>query len=120
MSQFFFLCQEYPPTQQTLANTFLALVAALSESVDEIHAGKFVRDFLIATLADKDLSELWSPEKPLELLNEILVRDGREPIEPRLIGQSGITSLIPVYKVGLYSNKEFISSGKFSFYYSSS
>ncbi|KAK0088548.1 hypothetical protein PV325_011609 [Microctonus aethiopoides] len=104
------LTEEYPPTEETMANTFLALVAALSESVDEVHAGIFVRDFLIASLAEKDLSEIWNPENPVQILNDILIKDGREPVEPRIITQSGISTLIPVYRIGLYSNKEYISS----------
>ncbi|XP_063984129.1 large ribosomal subunit protein mL44 [Diachasmimorpha longicaudata] len=105
------LSEEYPPSTETLANTFLALVSALSRSVDEIHTSKFIRDFLIATLAERDLSELWYPVEPLKILNEILTRDGREPAEPRLIAQSGVNTVLPVYQVGLYSKKEFLGAG---------
>ncbi|XP_015114421.1 39S ribosomal protein L44, mitochondrial [Diachasma alloeum] len=105
------LSEEYPPSTETLANTFLALVSALAESVDEIHTGKFIRDFLIATLAERDLSELWYPEEPLKILNGILTRDGREPAEPRLIAESGVNSVLPVYQVGLYSKKEILAAG---------
>ncbi|XP_011312845.1 39S ribosomal protein L44, mitochondrial [Fopius arisanus] len=105
------LSEEYPPSSETLANTFLALVSALAQSVDEIHTGKFIRDFLIATLAERDLTELWHPEEPLKILNGILTRDGGEPAEPRLIAQSGVNSVLPVYQVGLYSKKEFLAAG---------
>ncbi|XP_034945036.1 39S ribosomal protein L44, mitochondrial [Chelonus insularis] len=105
------LSEEYPPSQEVLAETFLALVAALAESVDEIHATKFVRDFLIATLAEKDLGEIWSPENPLTILNDILIKEGRQPVEPRIIAQSGINTVMPIYQIGLFSNKEFISAG---------
>ncbi|XP_015593509.1 39S ribosomal protein L44, mitochondrial isoform X2 [Cephus cinctus] len=94
-----------------LADTFLALVSALTRSVDVIHAGAFVRDFLIATLAEKDLIEIWTPSNPLENLNEILRKDNRQLAEPRLISQTGINSLIPVYRVAVYSNKEFLGVG---------
>ncbi|KAG8035496.1 hypothetical protein G9C98_006942 [Cotesia typhae] len=80
-------------------------------STNEIHTAKFIRDFLITILAEKDLNEIFCPENPLEILNQILTNEGKEHVEPRLIAQSGVNTLVPVYRVGLYSNKQLISSG---------
>jgi len=98
--------------QRTLADTFLALVAALTESVDASHAAYFVRDFLIVTLAEKDLTEIWTPDQPVEVLNAILREQDRSPVEPRLIAHAGQNTLLVVYRVGMYSDKQFLGSGK--------
>ncbi|CAG5077234.1 Similar to MRPL44: 39S ribosomal protein L44 [Cotesia congregata] len=103
--------EEYPPSNETLANTFYALVGALAKSTNEIHTAKFIRDFLITTLAEKDLNEIFCPENPLEILNQILTNEGKEHVEPRILAQSGVNTLMPVYRIGLYSNKQLISSG---------
>ncbi|XP_044593627.1 39S ribosomal protein L44, mitochondrial [Cotesia glomerata] len=105
------LAEEYPPSNETLANTFYALVGALAKSTNEIHTAKFIRDFLITTLAEKDLNEIFCPENPLEILNQILTNEGKEHVEPRIIAQSGVSTLVPVYRIGLYSNEQLISSG---------
>ncbi|KAL0114029.1 hypothetical protein PUN28_011388 [Cardiocondyla obscurior] len=105
------LTEEHPVAQKTLADTFLALVAALAESVDANHAGVFVRDFLIVILGEKDLKELWNPAHPVELLNDILLKQNKSPIEPRLIGQTGQNTLLMAYHVAMYSDKEFLGSG---------
>ncbi|XP_020278090.1 39S ribosomal protein L44, mitochondrial [Pseudomyrmex gracilis] len=105
------LSEEYPPSQRTLADTFLALVAALAESVDANHAAIFVRDFLIVILGEKDLMEIWSPAQPVKYLNAVLHKQNRSSVEPRLIGQTGPTTLLSAYHIGLYSDKQYLGSG---------
>ncbi|XP_029169915.1 39S ribosomal protein L44, mitochondrial [Nylanderia fulva] len=105
------LTEEHPVAQKTLADTFLALVAALAESVDANHAANFVKDFLIVILAEKDLTEIWNPAQPVEILNDVLQKQNRSPAEPRLIGQAGQNTLLVVYHVAMYSDKEFLGSG---------
>ncbi|KAL7293873.1 hypothetical protein TKK_0012926 [Trichogramma kaykai] len=105
------LTAEYPVSEETLMNTFYALVSALNRSVDLEHVGKFIRDIVISTLAEKDLIEIWCPEDPMEILNDILDREGRAYAESRIIGQTGVNTLIPVYNIAVYSNKEFLGSG---------
>lgn len=94
-----------------LEDTFYALISALNRSVDLEHTSIFVRDILIAKLGDKELAEVWCPENPVEILNDILARENREVAEPRIIAQTGINTLFPVYNIGLYSNKELLSTG---------
>ncbi|XP_011641219.1 39S ribosomal protein L44, mitochondrial [Pogonomyrmex barbatus] len=105
------LTEEHPVAQKTLADTFLALVAALEESVDVNHTANFVRDFLIVILAEKDLTEIWNPSQPVELLNDILRKQNRSPAEPRLIGHAGQNTLLVTYHVAMYSDKQFLGSG---------
>lgn len=76
------------------------------------HTSIFVRDILISALVEKDLMEIWCPEDPGEILNNILEREHREIAEARIIAETGSNTLIPVYQVGVYSNEEFLGSGK--------
>lgn len=105
------LTGEHPVSQETLAQTFLALVGALAESVDVNHAGIFVRDFLIAGLASKDLTEIWCPTKPFETLTDMISMERKVIIEARLIGQAGKNTILSVYHIGIYANKEYLGSG---------
>lgn len=94
-----------------MADTFLALTAALEESVDTNQAANFVKDFLIVVLAEKDLTEIWNPSQPCEILDNVLRKQNRSPAEPRLIRHAGQNTLLAVYHIGFYSNKEFLGTG---------
>lgn len=76
------------------------------------HATNFVRDFLIVVLAEKDLTEIWNPAHPVKLLNDILQKQNKSPVEPRLIAQAGQNTLLVAYHVAMYSDKQFLGSGK--------
>jgi len=102
---------ENPVEDSTMADAFLALVAALAKSADEKQACNFVRDFLLVKLAEKDIPEIWNPPEPLDILTDILLRENRGAAEPRLIGESGVTTLIPCYRVAIYSDKQFLGWG---------
>ncbi|KAI4477875.1 hypothetical protein M0804_012355 [Polistes exclamans] len=105
------LTAEYPVLKETLANTFLALAAALVESVDANHAAIFVRDFLITILADKELPSVWIPSNPLQELNDHLSKEGRGLAEPRIIGEAGVNTLLASYHVAVYSDKKCLGIG---------
>lgn len=105
------LTEEHPVTEKTLSDTFLALVAALAESVDANHAANFVKDFLIVLLIEKDLTEIWNPAEPFEILNDVLQKQNRALAEPRLIGKAGQNTLLVVYHIAMYSDKKFLGSG---------
>ncbi|CAK9796181.1 39S ribosomal protein L44, mitochondrial [Anthophora plagiata] len=66
------LAGEYPLLEETLAQTFIALVGALAESVD--------------------------------------INQKKTCIEARLIGQTGKTTILSAYHVGIYADKEFLGS----------
>ncbi|XP_051169122.1 39S ribosomal protein L44, mitochondrial [Leptopilina boulardi] len=102
---------EFPIDEITLANTFYALIASLNRCTDLNHTSIFVRDFLIVNLAEKDLMEIYCPDEPFVILDDILLNEDKLPVEPRIIGQSGIMTIQSVYHIGLYSGEEFISSG---------
>ena len=105
------LAAEHPATEETLARTFFALVGALAESVDIDHTSTFIRDFLIVGLAEKDLSEIWNPPNPFEMLNDIISKERETTVEPRIIGQAGKNTILSAYEIAVYSNKQFLGSG---------
>ncbi|XP_031828626.1 mitochondrial ribosomal protein L44 isoform X2 [Nomia melanderi] len=105
------LSEEHPVKEETLAKTFLALVAALAESTDTDHASAFVRDFLIVGLACKDLTEIWCPSEPFEMLNDIVSKENNAHIEPRIIRQAGKNTILSAYQIAVYCNKQFLGSG---------
>ncbi|KOX71635.1 39S ribosomal protein L44, mitochondrial [Melipona quadrifasciata] len=93
---------EHPVSQQTLAQTFVALVGALAESVNVDHA---------IGLANKDLTEIWCPTKPFKVLNDVISAERKMSIEARLIGQAGKNTILSAYHIGIYANKEYLGSG---------
>lgn len=84
----------------------------MKSCVDLNHASIFVRDFLIVNLAEKDLMEIYCPAEPIDIIDDILGNENREPVEPRIIGQSGAATIQSVYHIGLYSGEDFLGSGK--------
>lgn len=80
------------------------------------HAANFVRDFLIVILAEKDLTAIWNPANPVKLLNDILQKQNKSPAEPRLIAQAGQSTLLVAHHVAMYSDKQFLGSGKYTNY----
>ena len=107
----FSLDQDFPTEKQTRVSTFYALVGAIGESSGKERGALFVRDFIIASLSGQDLHAIYIPENKFELLTEIFMREGKEEPEPRIINQTGINTIIPSFRVGLYSAKKFIGSG---------
>ncbi|XP_063833088.1 large ribosomal subunit protein mL44 [Ostrinia nubilalis] len=104
------LAAEYPVDNLILANAFKAIVGALLQSSGEVSAAHFVRDFVITQLQGKDVNEYWSIEDPWGMLTSLLAKDN-STVEPRLIGETGKNTLLACFRVGLYVDKQMISSG---------
>lgn len=62
----------------------------------------FVQDFLITQMTGKELFEIWKIKNPMGLLVEELKKRNVSAPESRLTRQSGDTTALPVYFVGLY------------------
>ncbi|GCC18660.1 large ribosomal subunit protein mL44 [Chiloscyllium punctatum] len=105
------LSAEFPVPQEVLQKTFFALIGALLESSGPARATLFVRDFLISQLIGKDLFEIWPIVNPMGLLVEELKNRKMALPESRLTRQSGVSTVLPVYFVGLYSDKQLIAEG---------
>ncbi|NWR83704.1 RM44 protein, partial [Furnarius figulus] len=105
------LCRDFPAPPEVLHRTFLAVVGALLESSGPERTGVFVRDFLIPQLIGKDLFEIWEVVNPMGLLVEELAKRNISAPEPRITRQLGVSTVLPVYFVGLYCDKKILAEG---------
>ncbi|KAK3598961.1 hypothetical protein CHS0354_024633 [Potamilus streckersoni] len=99
---------EYPPPEQAYILTFKAVIGALAVSQNVERAEVFVKDIIIPQLIGKDINELWEIVNPMGLLKAMLASEGRGPPEPRLLWHSASATVMSLYHVGLYSDKELI------------
>ncbi|NXG68210.1 RM44 protein, partial [Baryphthengus martii] len=105
------LCREFPVPPDVLQKTFLAVVGALLRSSGPERTEIFVRDFFIPELIGKDLFEIWQVVNPMGLLVEELAKRNISPPEPRITRQLGVSTVLPLYFVGLYCDKKIIAEG---------
>ncbi|XP_044146486.1 39S ribosomal protein L44, mitochondrial [Bufo gargarizans] len=105
------LSSECPLSPDTLQKTFLAVIGALLESSGPEKTEHFLQDFLIPQMIGKDLFDLWSVIDPMALLVEQLSQRNIPLPEPRITRQSGASTVLPVYFVGLYCDKKLIAEG---------
>ncbi|XP_053162701.1 39S ribosomal protein L44, mitochondrial isoform X2 [Hemicordylus capensis] len=105
------LCAEFPEPPNVLQQTFFAVIGALLQSSGPLRTEIFVRDFFIPQLIGKDLFEIWNIVNPMGLLMEELTKRNISAPEPRLIRQSGVSTALPVYFVGLYCDKKLLAEG---------
>ncbi|KFR01591.1 hypothetical protein N306_14081, partial [Opisthocomus hoazin] len=114
------LCSEFPVPPDVLQRTFFAVIGALLDSSGPEKAGVFVRashfqsdtlDFFIPQLIGKDLFEIWEVINPMGLLVEELTKRNISSPEPRITRQLGVSTVLPLYFVGLYCDKKIIAEG---------
>uniref|UniRef100_A0A8C3PP31 Large ribosomal subunit protein mL44 n=1 Tax=Calidris pygmaea TaxID=425635 RepID=A0A8C3PP31_9CHAR len=96
------LCREFPVPPDVLQRTFFAVIGALLNSSGPEKTGIFVRDFFIPQLIGKDLFEIWEVINPMGLLVEELTKRNISSPEPRITRQLGVSTVLPLYFVGLY------------------
>ncbi|XP_061492829.1 large ribosomal subunit protein mL44 [Rhineura floridana] len=109
--QDFTLCAEFPVPSNVLQQTFFAVIGALHQSSGSQRTEIFVRDFFIPQLIGKDLFEMWNVVNPMGLLLEELAKRNISAPEPRLTRQSGASTALPLYFVGLYCDKKLLAEG---------
>ncbi|XP_020648310.3 large ribosomal subunit protein mL44 [Pogona vitticeps] len=105
------LCAEFPVPPNVLQQTFFAVIGALLQSSGPQRTEIFVRDFFIPQLIGKDLFEMWNVLNPMGLLLEELTKRNIPAPEPRLTKQSGATTALPLFFVGLYCDKKLLAEG---------
>ncbi|KAM3616769.1 uncharacterized protein V6R79_023125 [Siganus canaliculatus] len=105
------MCAECPVPEDVLHSTFMAVVGALQESSGAERGGLFLRDFLVTQLIGKDLFDMWTVVDPMGLLVEELTKRNVALPEPRLIRSAGASTVLPLYFVGLYSDKKLLAHG---------
>uniref|UniRef100_A0A671ME93 Large ribosomal subunit protein mL44 n=1 Tax=Sinocyclocheilus anshuiensis TaxID=1608454 RepID=A0A671ME93_9TELE len=96
---------EFPVPDETLQGTFFAVIGALEQSSGP------VRDFLVTQLIGKDLFDMWKVVDPMGLLIKELTCKGIALPEPRLIRSAGASTVLPLYFVGLYSDRKLLAQG---------
>lgn len=109
---FLILSADYPVEPTTYSTTLKALIGALLQSQNEKTAYLFVRDFIVTQLAGKDVNDYLQIKNYLEVLNDILKRDGKEECEPRILCETAVNTILANYHVGVYSNKQLIGHSK--------
>ncbi|XP_071790207.1 large ribosomal subunit protein mL44-like [Asterias amurensis] len=105
------LCAAFPIPMEVTSTAFQAVVGAIRHDSGAEKAGLFVRDFVISQLVDKDLNELWHIGNPMGILADIIESEGRAPPEARLLRQTGSSTIMPLYMVGVYSDKKLLGWG---------
>ncbi|NXP45766.1 RM44 protein, partial [Heliornis fulica] len=105
------LCRDFPVPPDVLQRTFFAVIGALLDSSGPEKTGVFVRDFFIPHLIGKDLFEIWEVVNPMGLLVEELTKRNISSPEPRITRQLGVSTVLPLYFVGLYCDKKIIAEG---------
>jgi len=98
--------QEIDPSDHIVAMTVKSLVALLKESKGAKHANKFIIDFIMTFLNDKDILVLWDLKDPEMVLQKILSNNNLPPYEARLLRETGQSTIFACYNVGLYVNQE--------------
>ncbi|KAK9962451.1 hypothetical protein ABG768_007816 [Culter alburnus] len=102
---------EFPIPDDTLQGTFFAVIGALEQSSGPVRASLFIRDFLVTQLIGKDLFDMWRVVDPMGLLVKELTRKSVALPEPRLIRSAGASTVLPLYFVGLYSDRKLLAQG---------
>ncbi|XP_003818734.2 large ribosomal subunit protein mL44 [Pan paniscus] len=105
------LSEEFPVPPTVLQQTFFAVIGALLQSSGPERTALFIRDFLITQMTGKELFEMWKIINPMGLLVEELKKRNVSAPESRLTRQSGGTTALPLYFVGLYCDKKLIAEG---------
>ena len=90
-----------------------ALVAVVNESSGLERASLFIRDFIITQLAETDINDFWHIEDPIGMVHRICRNEGCSEPAPRLVGEAGVTTVLALYRVGLYVDKRLIGLGKY-------
>lgn len=110
------LSEEYPPSEESLAQTFLAVIGALelSQTTGSLECSyNFVRDFICTQLNQVDINEVWKIEKPFELLQQVCAQKNIEAIEPRIIGDLSKQYILSCCRIGIYdkNSKRLLGTG---------
>lgn len=103
------LSAEFPVASSTLSTVFKAVIGALFNNKGQEQAERFVRDFVLPQLLEKDINELWHIVNPMGLLKAVLSLSGKGEPEPRLLWKSGANTIMSLYWVGIYSDQEFVA-----------
>lgn len=99
-----------------MAVTMYAIVGALAESQFDANLNRpynFVRDFICTQLNQINVNDLWTIERPFEMLQEICAKENIKTLEPRIIGETGKNTILATCHIGIYDadSKKLLGTG---------
>lgn len=91
-------------------------MGALAESQTDGNLNRpynFVRDFVCTHLSQVDINEVWTIEKPFELLKQVCAERNIKSLEPRIIGETGKNTIVATCHIGIYDadTKKLLGTG---------
>lgn len=95
--------------EDVICDTLFAVVGAIYIDQGSSEARRFVEDFLITQLQDQELHKILHFDHPEKVLQNIFAIQGKEKPEARVIQESGVNTLVPVYVVGVFSGDKMIA-----------
>lgn len=109
------LAAEYPPSDDSLATTILAVVGALEQSenggLERVHI--FIRDFICTQLNQVDVNEIWEIKEPFELVKIVCAERNIPNVVARIIGEVGKGDILHGCHIGIYDadSKKLLGTG---------
>lgn len=101
------LAEEYPPSEESLAKTFLAIIGALEQSQTDGNLERpynFVRDFVCTQLNQLDINEVWTIDQPFEYLKRVCENKNIH-VEARIIGDLCKQDILACCRIGIYNSE---------------
>lgn len=110
------LAEEYPPSDESLARTFLAIIGALQQSQADGSLERpynFIRDFICTQLNQVDVNEVWTIDNPFKLLKKVCADKNIQNIEPRIIGDLSKQNILASCRIDIYKSdsKKLLGTG---------
>lgn len=84
----------------------------MKTSTDQKGAEKFIQDFVLSQMSDKEIFDIWEPKDPYEYLKKMLNEKGIKDVEPRICNESASNTILASFQVGIYTNKKLLGLGK--------
>lgn len=100
-----------PLNMDVIVQSFCGVIGAIYQDRGSISAKKLVHDFILPSLAGKDLEEVIKLEHPRLMLCSILSSQKRPKPVSRLLSESGRATHFPSFVVGVYSGETMLGQG---------
>ncbi|RDD40445.1 39S ribosomal protein L44, mitochondrial [Trichoplax sp. H2] len=100
-----------PVKTRIISDVFCAIVGAIYMDLGPIEARSFVQDFILVQQYGREFSDIIKIEHPIFMLTAILKMQRMQPLEARLLRESGRATHFPTYVVGAFSGSKLLSEG---------
>ncbi|XP_039231548.1 39S ribosomal protein L44, mitochondrial isoform X2 [Drosophila yakuba] len=82
-----------------------------TETLAHVSSHLGTKDLIQSTLNQRDLLEVWTPQDPIQLLENICQERKLGEAEPRLLADCGKNTVLGAYQVGIYANRQLLGKG---------